>query len=331
MTRTLFLLILTLLAGITGADAQVLSRAELETALQSTKKNLKDLIGAKHQGLPGKFAFRQDALGRTMKDELKEQVLPSDRQTQLEKQLSSAESDLKAGDLPGAQIRLNEVRTTIKAEVERYQAVMEYWRLIGATSRVAVEPRSDEATPPVVVNHAIRDRWQSVGITSPHDEDVASAETAFAQQMESRDYVTALRTTWPQLLELRKRQSADRSQQLLSRIDQGEWSARRSTQAARECAAPQRKSDFAVPAHTLDFKRLEKKPWRGGRGGDVVVAAVVDAQGCLERAFIVASDDDKRMDEQALFMVATSVWWPGQKDGVAIRSSRLIPMRFQDR
>jgi hypothetical protein len=105
--------------GATRAQsAGVMSREQLQALVDESDKALKNLIIARDQTPPPALAFKRDKRSRVLTDDLKQHVVPPDTQKQLEALDARAKSDLEAGDLPGVQVELAELRRGLKTQIE---------------------------------------------------------------------------------------------------------------------------------------------------------------------------------------------------------------------
>jgi TonB family protein len=290
----------------------VLSSHEIEALLTESGKALQSLVAARNQSVPPPLANRKDRLGHTLKDDLLQNVLPPEVQTHLETLNQAAATDLRAGDLPGAQLNVTSLRRELATEIERFQAIVDYWKEVPEMPLPTLSVRSDALG--------------ALGIGPlPRSKEAAELQAQFDQQIAARDFTTAMRVSRPKYTEAAKRARAEEAEQILAGIDSGALKAPLSIVPARRCSPTKETSHADLPtirvrsmAPTIEYypKKLASK----GIVGSPEVFIVVNDGGCPERSVLIMSSGYPEMDSAALQYVADGSYLPAEKDGMPARS-----------
>jgi hypothetical protein len=331
MTRKIGAAALPLLALValawlpSAAPAQttgVLSREQLQALIDESSKVLNNLVVARDQAPTPALAFKRDKRGKSPTDDLK-QILSPDTQKKFETLQTNATNDLKAGDLPGAQIQLGELRQGLRAGIERYQAITEYWR----------EPVSQ----PFAEGAARKSTLQANGVETPNRAEMETLSAQLDQQVASGDFVAAMRTTWPKLNELRKQARTEEYRQLMSKIDGNALQGFRSATPGRRCAPAEggQTSGADEPSVRPDFPSINEyfptsMKRRNIKSGNPEVFVVVNAEGCPERAVLVGPAEYAEFDDAGLRLAVDGRYLPAQKDGKAVRGGFYMRLNFFD-
>jgi hypothetical protein len=315
-----------LLAFVTLVSAQataVLSREKLQALLDESSTALRNLVAARDQPPAPALSFKRDKRGKSPTDDLKEYVLPHETQLKLETLESSAGRDLSAGDLPGVQFQVAELRQGLRAGIDRFQAITEYWR--EPTSQPYTEGASRKAT------------LKANGIDSPNQAQIETLSAQLDQQVAAGDFLAAMRTTWPKLNELQKQARNAEYQQLLSRIDGDKLQGFRSATPARKCdpAEGSATSGADTPSARPDFPSINEyfptsMKRKGIKSGTPEVFVVVDARGCPESAVLVGPAENPEFDDAGLRLAVDGRYFPAQKDGKAVRAGFYMRLSFFD-
>jgi hypothetical protein len=315
------LAVLAAVSSVTHAQTTgVLSREQLQALIDESAKALKNLITARDQAPPPALAFKRDKRGKSLIDDLKHNVVPTELQKKLEALLKSARSDLHAGDLPGVQVELTDLRRSLKTEIEDYQAISEYWR--------------ESASNPFVDGAGRKTTLQTLGVETPNRDQIETLSAQLDQQIAAGEFVAAMRTTWPKLNELQKQAKSAEYQQLLAKVDSDALQSVRSASPTRKCSSangttsktdtPTVRPDF--PPTNEYFPPSLKK--RGIRVGSPEVFVVVNADGCPERAVVVGPTEHEEFDEAGLRMAVDGRYFPAEKDGKAVRAGFYLRLNF---
>lgn len=138
---------LLLLAALTGLaprtraqTSDVMSREQLGALLDESGKALENLRAACNQAVPTALANRKDRRDLTFKDDLRENVLVPETEAQLTALKQTAANDLGAGELPGAQVNLANLRANLAVGIERFRAITDYWKDTGSLPPDARNP-----------------------------------------------------------------------------------------------------------------------------------------------------------------------------------------------
>jgi hypothetical protein len=301
----------------------VLPRERLQALLDESTNALRKLIAARDQPPDPALAFKRDRRGKTPTDDLKQGVLPLATQKKLETLEVNAANDLKAGDLPGVQIRLAEMRQGLAAEIERYHAIAAYWR----------EP----ASQPYVEGAARKATLKASGIETPNQAEIEGLWAQLDQQVAAGNFVAAMGTTWPKLNELQQQARDAEHRQLLSRIDDNTLQDLRSATPGRKCSPPEGglTSRTEEPSVRPDFPSTSEyfptsMTRRGIRSGTPEVFVIVSAAGCPERAVLVGPSEHEEFDDAALRLAVDGRYYPAAKDGKAVRAGFYMRLSFFD-
>ena len=317
-----------LLAGMALASAAsttqaqstgVMSREQLQALIDESHKALQNLGAARDQKPPATIAFKRDKRGKALTDDLRQYVLPPDTEKRLGALEDGAKKDLQAGDLPGVQIGLAELRRSLAAEIARYQAIVDYWR----------EPSSQ----PFVEGEARKSTLLANGIESPNQKEIESLATEFDQQVAAGDFVTAMRTSWPKLTDLRKQSKSTEWQQLISKLDAGGLQGLRSATPTRVCSPATTTSGSDTPNVRPDFPSISdyfptSMTQHGIKSGNPEVFVIVNAQGCPERSVLVGPSEHEEFDEAGLKLAVAGRYLPAEKDGKPVRGGFYMRLNF---
>ena len=302
----------------------VMSREQLQALIDESDKALKNLIVARDQTPPPALAFKRDKRGKGLSDDLRDNVVPPDTQKKLEALQSGATNDLRSGDLPGVQVELAELRRGLKAAIDEYQAIVEYWR----------QPISQ----PVAEDAGRKATLQANGISVPNQAEIDALASQLDQQVASGDFVTAMRTSWPKLDELQKQAKRAQYQQLISKATAGELQGMRSTTPTRQCvpADGEATSGTDTPNVRPDFPSISDyfpapMKRRGIKAGSPDVFVIVDAKGCPERAVLVGPSEHEEFDEAGLKLAVAGRYLPAAKDGKPVRAGFFMRLNFFER
>jgi TonB family protein len=298
------------------------SRQQLQGLLDDSKRALRNLIEARdppppppRQPLP-----RPDKLGHTMASDLQQNVMTPETQARLEALHASATTDLRAGDLPGAQLKLGELQQQTKEELERYRAITAYWK-------EPLSPRQGD-------NYAdVLRTLHENGIDWPRQNEINSLLAEFEQQIASRDFIMAMQTTFPPLGELLTIRARELSDMVLSSVDSGGFQGVLSRVRTRACTPAKRTSgsDTAAPnprafrSFTWYYPpNLRRQRIEGGSWAFVIV----DAKGCPERAIVVGPSTHKEFDEATLQALLDGGYFPAEKEGRPVRNGITVHIGF---
>jgi hypothetical protein len=300
----------------------VLPRPQLEALLAESGKALENLRAARAQPVPRALANREDRRGVTFKDDLQQNVLTPEAENRLQSLQERAASDLQAGDLPGAQLAVADLRRELTIEIERFKAITEYWK---EKSSLKPAPRRPDWV-------ARNDTLRSSGIEPPPQSiEAAALETQLHQQIAAREFAAAMNVTWPKFQETAKRARVEESQMILARLDNGELQKLPSALPTQKCIPAKETShtDSAAP-RIKDFPSSGNyiaKAARGGAFGKIAtLIVVVDSRGCPERSLLVGPSGHAAVDAGALRFLVDGYYLPAERDGVATRSA--YPMNF---
>jgi len=314
-----------LLTFVTFASAQtaVLSREQLQALVDESGTALRNLIAARDQPPASALAFKRDKRGKSPTDDLKQYVLPQELQLKLETLEGNAARDLGAGDLPGVQFQLVELRQNLRAGIDRYQAITEYWR--------------ESASQPYTEGAARKATLKANGIDTPNQAEIETLSAQLDQQIASGDFIAAMRTTWPKLNELQKQARTAEYQQLLSRVDADKLQGFRSATPGRKCdpAEGGATSRTDTPSARPDFPSINEyfptsMKRKGIKSGTPEVFVVVDARGCPESAVLVGPAEHAEFDDAGLRLAVDGRYFPAQKDGKAVRGGFYLRLSFFD-
>ena len=326
MGRLYLLALSTLTLAIPYAQAQtggVLPRSELEALLRDTTKSLQNLVIARSQQVPAEVANLKNPFGRNFKDDLVQSVMVPEAQARLDARLTSAANDLAAGDLPGVQLTLNNARREIRTEIERYQSIMDYW---GAVSLGRRGSWTQQDLLPGKRFPGSANPYPDLGITTPYDAELDELNAKLDTQIEARDFIPAMRVTWPRIRELRTLAAIEQSRQLLAKLDSGELKDLRSEKRSADspCVPAKRTSGQPAPILATDFAPAPSAPASSGAptaNAGTAVIAIVSAEGCAEQALLARRADANPTEIAALHAAANGRYLPAGKDGTAIRSA----------
>lgn len=299
----------------------VLSREQLQALVDESDKALKNLVIARDQTPAPALASRRDKRGLGLGDDLSHEVMPSDAQKKLEALQARAMSDLQAGDLPGVQVELADLRRGLKTEIEKYQAIVDYWNQ--PPSLTVAEDAGRKAT------------LQANGITTPNQGEIDALSAQLDQQIAAHDFVTAMRTTWPKLNELQKQAKQAQYQQLISKLDSGGLQGLRSATPTRQCVpasgdatsltdAPNTRPDFPSISDYFPLPMLRQ----GIKSGTPEVFVIVDAKGCPERAVLVGPTEHEEFDDAGLKLAVAGRYVPAAKNGYPVRGGFFLRLNF---
>lgn len=301
----------------------MLPREQLQALIDESVQALRKLVAARDQPPEPALAFKRDRRGKAPTDDFKERLLPPATQKELEALQISTVSDFTAGDLPGVQIHLAQFRKGLKEEIERYQAITDYWR----------EP----ASLPYVEGAARKATLKANGIETPNLTEIETLSAQLDAQVASGDFVAAMHTTWPKLSKLQEQAKAAEYQQLIAKIDSGALQGFRSATPGRKCSPPEGglTSPTDTPSTRPDspptteyFPTSMKR--QGVRSGTPEVFVVVSAEGCPEQAVLVGPSEHEEFDDAGLRLAVDSHYYPAAKDGKAVRAGFYMRVSFFD-
>jgi hypothetical protein len=299
----------------------VLSREQLQALITESSTALRNLIAARDQPPVPALAFKKDKRGKSPEDDLKQSVLSADLQKKLEELEAGATSDLQAGDLPGVQIRLVELRQALKAGIERYQAITEYWR----------EP----ASQPYTEGAARKDTLKANGIETPNQAQIETLSAQVDREIAANLFVTAMRTTWPKLSELQKQAKSAEYEQLIAKVDSGSLQGFRSATPSRNCVPAERgqTSRTDAPSVRADFPSINdyfpvSMKRKGIQSGTPEVFVLVSAEGCPESAVLVGPSEHEEFDDAGLRLAVDGRYLPAEKDGKPVRAGFYLRLNF---
>jgi hypothetical protein len=302
-------------------SAAVMSREQLQALIDESDKALKNLVVARDQTPPPSLAFKRDKRGSALTDDLRQHVVPPDTQKKLEALEARAKSDLEAGDLPGVQVELAELRRGLKMQIEEYQAIVEYWSQ--PTSLPVAEDASRKAT------------LQANGIQAPNQAEIDSLEAQLDKQIAAADFITAMRATWPKLGEAQRQARSAQYQQLISKLDGGGLQGLRSATPTRQCVpvSGATTSGTDVPNTRPDFPPVNDyfplpMARQGIKSGTPEVFVIVDAKGCPERAVLVGPSEHEEFDDAGLRLAVAGRYVPAVKDGNPVRAGFFLRLNF---
>jgi len=133
---------------------------------------------------PPAVALKRDKRGKGLTDDLQQYVLPPATEKRLAALEEGAKKDLQAGDLPGVQIGLADLRRSLAAEIARYQAI------------VGLLARTNRPPQPFAGGEARKSTLQANGIESPGQPEIEALSTQLDQEVAAGDFVAAMRTSW---------------------------------------------------------------------------------------------------------------------------------------
>jgi hypothetical protein len=300
--------------------AAVLPREQLQKLLDESETALNNLIYARDQPPAPALAFKRDKRGKGPADDLKASVLPVDIEAQLRASLGNATSDFRAGDLPGAQINLGQMRQGLRTQIDRYQAITEYWR--------------ESASLPYSEGAARKATFKTNGVDTPKQAEIETLTAQLDQQIASNDFVGAMRTTWPRLDELQKQARNAEYQQLIAKIDSDALKGFRSATPTRKCSSEDAKtSGTDTPIGRPDFPPINdyfpmSMKRQGIKSGTPEVFVLVNAQGCPERAVLVGPAEHEEFDDAGLRLAVDGRYLPADKAGKPVRGGFYMRMSF---
>ncbi len=294
-----------------GSAPAVMSREQLQKLLDESGTVVNNLLTARNQNVPKEIAEQRDKRGKGLKDDLQQNVMPPEVETRMKGLRESAAKDLAAGDLPGVQVTLATLRRDLTTEIERYQAVIAYWRDIGA-----------HPLPAGVVDENL---LRAHRVEPAFQKELADLRGQLDKQVAGRDFVTAMRTTWPSYQDLLKRKAVEESRRIVSNIDTGGFTDLRSAKATRECAAAGTTSGDDAPTPRKDFPAtIDYFPAKlkdlGITKGVLDVFVVVDAKGCAERAVLIKPSEYPEFDEAGLDLAVDGHYLPAAKNVSAAKA-----------
>jgi hypothetical protein len=301
----------------------VMSRQQLQALLDESDKALKNLVIARDQTPPPALAIKRDKRGKGLGDDLQQNVVPPETQQKLEALETRAANDLRAGDLPGVQVELAELRGGLKAAIDKYQAIVDYW--------------SQPVSQPVAEGANRKATLQANGIVTSNQAEIDALSAQLDQQVAAGDFVAAMRTSWPKLNELQKQAKAAQYQQLTSKLDAGGLQKLRSARPTRPCLpadggvtsgtdTPNVRPDF--PSISDYFPATMKR--LGVKAGNPEVFVIVNTKGCPERAVLVAPSEHEEFDDAGLQLAVAGRYLPAVKDGKPVRTGFYMRMNFFD-
>jgi hypothetical protein len=290
----------------------VMSREQLQKLLDESGTVMTNLATARTQEVPKAISDQRDKRKTGIQDDLQKNVMPPETEARLKAMRESAAKDLAAGDLPGVQVTLANLRRGLTAEIERYQAIVAYWRDIGARD-----------LPNGVVDEAL---LRAHRVEPALNKEQADLHTQFDKQVAARDFVGAMGKTWPTYQELLRRKAAEESRRIVSSIDSGGFTDLRGTNPSRACVPAGTTSGDETPVPRADFPRtLDYFPAKlkalGINKGMLEVFVVVNAQGCAERAVLVKKAEYPEFDEAGLALAVDGHYLPAQKPGSVAKSA----------
>lgn len=225
------------------------------------------------------------------------------------------------------QFSLNDTRRQLKEQIELYQAIMDYWGAIGATLRGRWTLQDQLPGKRLLGTNPYRE----IGIATQYDAELDQLNAKLDQQIEARQFLPAMRVTWPRIRELNALALGEQSRQLLAKLDGGELKDLRSEKPGSDhpCVPAKYGSAVAAPLPAPDFAPAAAAPAKasGSTTGSTTVIAVVTPEGCAEQALLAHKADATPIDVAGLKDAANGRYLPAQKDGMPVRSALLFRLK----
>jgi TonB family protein len=297
---------------------------QTETALQSSLKDLTDTFtGIRNQRdtiLSTPSRLMRDSHGRTLADDMRQNVLVPSARDEVDALLRAADQSLGAHNLKAANDSLAEAAAMLQREQETYTAIIAYWKW-HATAR------PDRA--PYLRYLAIN------GLQPSYAREIEAAEATFDQQIETRLFVEAMNTTLPQLRQLYEKAAADDAAQVHRVLERKDLVPFKVLDGSAKCAHATGKTSgssrpMMVSNNPIDDVYPPASRERGEEGV-VLVDVLVARNGCPARVWVTASSGYERLDDAALSYALRARYRPAQVRGRVVAERLPLALKFDAR
>ncbi len=294
------------------------TQAELQSWMKKLTKIYDGIKRARDTIVTTPARMARDLHGRTLPEDVRENVLATNVRDHLDSLLRAAGDSLNANDLSSAQSSLMELATILKREGGRQKAIAAYWERLG--------PHRPNRRP--YLNHL-----QMNGLEPRYSKQIEAAEAGFEQQIEGRQFIEAMGTSWPRVLALYEKAAREEAAQVHAAVKREDFTPFRTREGALKCARATRKTSGSSQPAVVSRPAVEDyypaPSMRAGEAGYVVLEVLVARNGCPVRADVAASSGYERLDSAALKYALHASYRPGQMRGHAIGAWISFPLRFE--
>jgi TonB family protein len=293
-----------------------------ETALQSSLKDLTDTYnGIRNQRdtiLSTPSRLMRDAHGRTLADDMRQNVLVPSAREEVDALLRAADDSLSARDLKGANESLAEVAAMLEREQDTYNAIAAYWRWHAT-------PRPDRV-------RYVRNLTAN-GLQATYAKEIEAAEASFEQQIEARLFVDAMNTTLPQIRQLYEKAAAEDAAQVHRALERKDFVPFKVQEGNTKCAHPTTKTSGSSRPMMVSNTPVDSVYPAASREqreqGLVLVDVLVAKNGCPARAWVTGSSGYERLDDAAMGYALRARYRPAQVRGHIVAERLPLTLKFE--
>lgn len=304
--------------AVTAGSQGVAGEADLESSLQQLTAEYDRIRDARDGVVMAPVRMIRDLHGRTLADNMRENVLVPSVRDHLDALFQSATAALSSDTPATAAPILAEITTTLAHEDERFRAIKAYWSRRGA-QRPNRRP---------YLSHLRRN-----GIEPRHAAEIKATEAAFEQQIDTGLFVAAMNVTFPRLRDLYERAANEEAAQLHTAMKREGFVPFRTQEGNLKCAhATKTTSGSSVPKIVSSLLMDDYYPAasrRAGEGGYLIMDVLVARNGCPARATVTVSSGYEHLDTLAMSYAVHASYQPAERRGRAIGATLSFPMRFE--
>jgi TonB family protein len=293
-----------------------------EAALHASMQRLTDTYNGikaardKIVGTPSRMT--RDSHGRTLCDDVRDNVLVSSVREHLDSLLRAAGGALSAHDLQSTNASLTEVAPILEREGDLYDAIIAYWKRNGA-------PRP---------NRALYLEYLRVnGLEARYANEIEAAEASFEQQIEARLFVEAMDVTLPLLRELYDKAAEEEGIQVRAVMERRDFAPLRTAEGNVKCAHATRKTSGSPrPQMVSSVPIREYYPpvsRQLGEEGLVLMDVLVARNGCPARAYVTVSSGYEHLDTAALSYALHARYTPAEINGRIVATRMPLTLKFE--
>jgi TonB family protein len=303
-------------AATTAQNLQ--TEAGLRASMQRLTDTYNGIRDARDKIVVTPSRMTRDSHGRTLCDDVRENVLVASVRERLDSLLRAAGDSLSAHDLPSADSSLTQVATILEREGKTYDAIIAYWK-----RNDAQRPNRSRYLKFLRVN-GLEDRYSS---------EIEAAEGSFEQQIEAREFVGAMYTTVPLLRLLYDKAAEEEGIQIRSAMERRDFVPFRTEEGSVKCAhATRRTSGSALPSMVSSLSIRDYYPpvsRQLGEEGRILMDVLVARNGCAARAYVTVSSGYERLDTAALSYALQASYRPAEINGRLAATRIPLTLKFE--
>jgi TonB family protein len=299
-------------------EASLPTEAALQISLEELT-NTYDRVRNAREGILGAPArMTRDSHGRTLADDVRQNVLVSGVRERVAFLLRTAEDSLANHDLAATSESLAEASAILRREEDMYSAISAYWEW-----HAVPKPNRDPYIRHLLIN----------GLPVAYAREIETTEQTFEQQIEASLFVDAMNTTLPMLRQLHEKAAADQAAEVRRVLNRREFAPFKTREGNAKCArSSSRTSGSSQPsmvssAPIADYYPAISRDLR--EEGLVLVDVLVARNGCPARAWITASSGYERLDDAALSYALRARYRPAQIRGRIVAVRLPLTLKFE--